>query len=80
VLSGLKANLAKSSIFCAGLHTDRKREILDFLRMHEGNLPVRYLGVPLVTKRLTAVDCECLISRVTARLDLWLVKHISFAG
>jgi len=80
VLSGLKANLAKSSIFCAGLHTDRKREILDFLRMHEGNLPVRYLGVPLVTKRLTAVDCECLISRVTARMDLWLVKHISFAG
>jgi hypothetical protein len=80
VLSGLKANPAKSSVFCAGLHIDKKSEILDFLRMHEGNLPVRYLGVPLISKRLTAVDCECLISRVTARMDSWLVKHLSFAG
>jgi hypothetical protein len=52
VLSDLKADPTKSSVFCAGLHTDKKREILDFLRMHESNLPVRYLGVPLILKGL----------------------------
>jgi hypothetical protein len=48
--------------------------------MAEGSLPVRYLGVPLITKRLTIVDCEVLIAKILARIDSWLVRHLSFAG
>jgi len=76
-LSGLKANPAKSSIFCAGMDSGQRKEIIDLLGMNEGTLHVRYLGVPLIMKNLSAVDCECLINRVTARMDSWLSKHLS---
>jgi hypothetical protein len=35
-LVGLRANLAKSSIFCGGVSSDVKEELLDFLQMQEG--------------------------------------------
>jgi hypothetical protein len=79
-LYGLKANPAKSVFFCAGIEDDDKKELLDLLQMQEGTLPVRYLGVPLVTKSLSAADCASLVSRITARMNSWLVRHISFAG
>jgi len=54
--------------------------LLDFLGMQEGVLPVRYLGVPLISKRLTAGDCDALVSKITARIDSWLARNLSFAG
>jgi hypothetical protein len=79
-LSGLKANPAKSSVFCAGVHRDDKRALLEILHMPVGFLPVRYLGVPLITKRLSAVDCEALVAKISGRIDSWLVRHLSSAG
>jgi hypothetical protein len=48
--------------------------------MPEGSLPVRYLGVPLITKRLSAVDCDALVAKIVGCIDSWLVRHPSFAG
>lgn len=72
MLSGLKANPAKSSIFIASVPAAVKNSILEILHMPEGSLLVRYLGVPLVTKRLSSSDCECLVNKITARLILGL--------
>jgi hypothetical protein len=47
--------------------------------MPEGSLPVRYLGVPLITKRLSAMDCDALVAKIAGRIDSWLVRHLSFA-
>jgi hypothetical protein len=47
--------------------------------MPEGSLPVRYLGVPLITKRLSAVDCDALVAKIVGCIDSWLVRHLSFA-
>lgn len=52
-LFGLKANPAKSSFYCTGVSKDDKAASLDMLHMLEGSLPVRYLGVPLITKKKT---------------------------
>lgn len=76
----MKANRSKSSIFLAGVPNDLKQDILEMLHMSEGNLPVRYLGVPLITKRLTSTDCGGLVNKSTARIDSWLVRNLSFAG
>jgi hypothetical protein len=65
-LSGLKANPSKSSIFLAGVNPVLKQDILEMLHMLEGVLPVRYLGVPLISRRLTSVDCESLVAKITA--------------
>jgi len=41
-ISGLKANPAKSSLFCAGVNNEDKKELLELMHMNEGNFPVRY--------------------------------------
>lgn len=80
-LSGLKSNPSKSSVFLAGVAPHEKQEILHLLQMPEGALPMRYPGVPLITKRMSAVDCDCLITKVSSRIDSWLVvRKLSFAG
>ncbi|GAV92419.1 zf-RVT domain-containing protein, partial [Cephalotus follicularis] len=45
-----------------------------------GQLPVTYLGLPLITKRLTKTDCSPLVERITARTNTWVNKSLSFAG
>ncbi|XP_059440872.1 uncharacterized protein LOC132173392 [Corylus avellana] len=79
-LSGLKANPSKSSLYCSGV-SDRMRHILlDDLMMKEGHFPVRYLGVPFISSRLSAADCGALLSRISGRIDSWLSKNLSYAG
>jgi hypothetical protein len=41
---------------------------------------VRYLGVPLISSRLSAADCGALITKITSRIDSWLSRNLSFAG
>jgi hypothetical protein len=79
-ISGLKANPSKSSVFCASVPREEKEGILEFLKMTEVTLPVRYLGVPRITTRLSAEDCEILIGKAATRIDSWLAKLLSFAG
>jgi hypothetical protein len=50
------------------------------LKMNEGHLPVRYLGVPLISTRLSAADCGALIDKITGRIDSWLSRNLSHAG
>ena len=45
-----------------------------------GVLPVRYLGVPLVTRRLSERDCIPLVDKITARINHWAVKTLSYVG
>jgi hypothetical protein len=47
--------------------------------MQEGKLPIRYLGVPLLSKRLTAPDCDVLVSKIAGHIDSWLARNLSFA-
>lgn len=79
-LSGLRANPNKSLAFCAGISGKDKETLLSLLQMSEGTLPVRYLGVPLITKRLSAVDCDTFVAKIISRIESWLVNHLSFAG
>ena len=43
-----------------------------------GTLPVRYLGVPLATRKLR--DCATLVEKITARITCWSSRHLSYAG
>lgn len=45
-----------------------------------GVLPIRYLGVPLNSKKLNLVNCEPLLHQIKKRLSSWTVKSLSFAG
>ncbi|GKC24984.1 polypyrimidine tract-binding protein homolog 2 isoform X1 [Tanacetum coccineum] len=46
----------------------------------EGKLPVKYLGVPLVSSRLLIRDCVKLIDMVQTRIQDWKNKSLSATG
>jgi hypothetical protein len=56
-----------------------KAQIVNHLKMCEGKLHVRYLGVPLLSTRLCAADCDALLEKNTARINSWLSRNLSFA-
>lgn len=56
-LSGLAPSPGKSSIFFSGVSFNSRLAILNVLGFQEGTLPVRYLGVPLISTKLKASDC-----------------------
>ena len=54
--------------------------MLEELKMNEARFPVKYLGVPLISTRLSALDCGALIDKITGRIDSWLSRNLSYAG
>jgi hypothetical protein len=79
-ISGLKVNPSKSSFFCSGVSSRMKSLLLDKLHMQEGVLPVKYLGVLLISSRLSATDCRILLDWISSLIDSWTSRKLSFAG
>ena len=79
-MSGLQLNCTKSELFSSGVDRGNLDEIQHVTGFKTGSLPVRYLGVPLVTRRLTDKDCRPLVERITSRINHWSAKLLSFAG
>lgn len=78
--SGLLPNKNKSKVFLLGDPVSIKENIRLAFGFQEGRLPVWYLGVPIITSRLGKADCASLIDRITARIQLWAHRFLSFAG
>ncbi|GJW02004.1 putative RNA-directed DNA polymerase, partial [Tanacetum coccineum] len=57
-----------------------KNSILDIMPFEEGTLPVKYLGVPLISSRLLHKDCKVLVEKVKNKVGDWKNKSLSFAG
>lgn len=79
-VSCLKANLSKSQVYLGGMKQDEKQEILSKLGYIEGQLPVKYLGVPLSTRKLTISQCQALIEKITLRMRNRMSKLLFYAG
>ncbi|GKD65820.1 RNA-directed DNA polymerase, eukaryota, reverse transcriptase zinc-binding domain protein, partial [Tanacetum coccineum] len=75
-------------VFCHGDHKSVnviKKALEEFssysgLKANMGKLPVRYLGVPLLTKKITATDCKPLVEKVKSRILDWRNKALSYSG
>ncbi|GJY86276.1 hypothetical protein Tco_0500302 [Tanacetum coccineum] len=79
-VSGLVPSLPKSTAYFCNVLNHTKLAILNVLPFEEGTLPVKYLGVPLVSTRLVYRDCKELVEKVQDRVGNWKKKFISFAG
>ncbi|KAL2224964.1 UNVERIFIED_CONTAM: hypothetical protein Sindi_2996400 [Sesamum indicum] len=66
-LSGLRLNV-------------QKRPDAGYFGLSGGHLPMRYLGLPLISSRLTISDCQPLISKIDARINGWEGISLSYAG
>ncbi|GKB00051.1 RNA-directed DNA polymerase, eukaryota, reverse transcriptase zinc-binding domain protein [Tanacetum coccineum] len=78
--SGLKANMSKSIVFFGGLTNAEQNVILGIVPFAIGKLPVRYLGVPLITKKINATDYKPLVEKVKNRVLDWRNKALSYSG
>ncbi|GJY46111.1 hypothetical protein Tco_0435174 [Tanacetum coccineum] len=54
--------------------------ILNILPFKRAKLPVRYLEVPLMSKKISVKDCKSLIDKVKSRIHDWKNKSLSYAG
>ncbi|GJZ12297.1 RNA-directed DNA polymerase, eukaryota, reverse transcriptase zinc-binding domain protein [Tanacetum coccineum] len=79
-VSGLIPNLSKSIIFFESINERDKIDLLQVLPFKCGKLPVRYLGVPLLAKKLGVSDCKVLCDKVEEIINNWRNKTLSYAG
>ncbi|XP_020266647.1 uncharacterized protein LOC109842150 [Asparagus officinalis] len=80
-VSGIEANSCKSSVLMSGIEDNSQAQICTYLNFPEGSLPMRYLGMHLVSKRLSFLDYSSLISKISDQLQNWQCrKNLSYAG
>ncbi|XP_047264670.1 uncharacterized protein LOC124896857 [Capsicum annuum] len=79
-VTGLEANLEKSSIFLAGVKDNIRDQILAMTGFSIGKLPIRYLGLPLSHRKWRKMDCHALVGKITERINVTNSKKLSYAG
>ena len=80
VFSRMQVNDQKSAVFMAGIDDSVKANILDMTGFSLGSLPMKYLGVPLISARLSHSDCQPLFGKIMARIQSWTSSSLSFTG
>ncbi|KAL0292615.1 UNVERIFIED_CONTAM: Transposon TX1 uncharacterized protein [Sesamum calycinum] len=79
-LSGLHTNPQKSQLIISKAASGLRDSLLATLGFQEGLLPLRYLGLPLISARLSITDCQPLLQKIDSRIKGWEGVQISFAG
>ena len=80
-MSGLRVNVAKSTIFTSGVKTrEEEEEMVDLLGYEVGTFPVPYLGTPLHTKKLSREGYAPLLDKVKGLIDTWATRTLSYVG
>ncbi|GJV73318.1 hypothetical protein Tco_1493313 [Tanacetum coccineum] len=79
-VSCLFLSFPKSMVYFGNVKDFSKAKILKVMPFSEGKLSVRYLGVPLLSKRLYVNDYSALVNEVKKMILDWKNKTLSFAG
>ncbi|KAK2435581.1 hypothetical protein QL285_020628 [Trifolium repens] len=78
--TGLKVNPAKCCIFFGGVDQNIRDEIKGITHFEEGKFPFRYLGIPMVSKKLSIHNYMDLIDRIVGRITHWSSRLLSYVG
>ncbi|KAL0293518.1 UNVERIFIED_CONTAM: putative ribonuclease H protein [Sesamum angustifolium] len=78
--AGLQANAQKSQILFSKAAAQIQNQIQNLLGFPQGTCPVRYLGVPLITSKLSLADCAPLILKIETRIAGWNQLKLTYAG
>ncbi|KAL8091468.1 hypothetical protein AgCh_033902 [Apium graveolens] len=80
VWSGLNPSVHKSNSFLYNCNPEFVAWFDETYAIPRGTLPVRFLGVPLISSQLYINDCIPLIKRITSKLNSWANLLLSLAG
>ena len=72
-------SLEKSTLYSTGINENGKEDILTTFPFSTGSLPVRYLGLPLLTKRMTVNDYMPLVEKIRKKMSSWIGRLLSHA-
>lgn len=75
--SGLQANKNKTSLYICGMKEEDIQKVKDISGYVHNHMPLRYLGVPICSKRLFASQGEILIKKMSARIKIWSSRNLS---
>lgn len=79
-LSGLKINFHKSDVYVFGFSQPEKEEMANMLNCSLGELPLKYLGIPISDSHLgIAAFCD-IYNKMRKRLDPWKGKNLTSGG
>ena len=77
--SGLNMNCEKTQIFTAGLDPGESIAVSNS-GFTTGSLPIRYLGLPLMCRKLRVSEFSPLIEKLRNRFKGWATSSLSYAG
>ena len=78
--SRMEANCSKSVTLVAGVHTSFQNGVVDMFGYPLGSLPLKHLGVPLISSNLSSTDCKCLVDKILSRIKSWTNRFLFFVG
>ena len=75
-LSGLKINFHKSEVYMFGASQGEKEHMTNMLNCALGELPIKYLGIPVSESQITIAGFSHIVQKIYKRLDPWKGKHL----
>lgn len=76
--SGLIMNPSKCKMYFGGVDYETKVKMRGIAELEEGVLPVRYLGVPLTSRKLTINHYMPMVEKIIGRFNHWATKIFSY--
>jgi hypothetical protein len=76
-LLGLKINYHKSEAFVFGMDENEKSRVANMLNCQLGELPIKYLGIPLSDRKIRSEDMRWLPDKISKRVPPWKGKQMS---
>ncbi|XP_062103039.1 uncharacterized protein LOC133814037 [Humulus lupulus] len=78
--SGLQINNSKTEIICRGMANEEIQRVLHVSKFREGSLPIKYLGIPINSKGISAVDCASIVDKMLLRSVKSICKAFLWKG
>ncbi|XP_074277108.1 uncharacterized protein LOC141600759 [Silene latifolia] len=78
--SGLTMNNGKSNFYCNGMSNSLIAEVQNRTCMQQGTVPFKYLGVGVSSKKLSVLECHCLVDKIVDKIRGMGTRHLSYAG
>lgn len=63
--------LIRFRFFCCGMEQTVVKEVQSIVKFPKGELPVKYLVLPLLSTRLSHTGCLLLVEKVLSRIQGW---------
>ncbi|KAJ0510703.1 putative RNA-directed DNA polymerase [Helianthus annuus] len=80
LISGLKVNMRKCSLFGVGVGNQEVEELANILRCKKGSFPFSYLGLQVGANMSLARYWNTILDTFRNRLSIWKAKNLSIGG